>query len=78
MFIEGVLQMDDMDDDRAKRFITMVDEFYDRNVKLIVTAEVAVRELYIGKRLVREYERTASRLIEMQSHDYLGRAHLPG
>ena len=78
VFIEGVLQMDDMDDDRAKRFITMVDEFYDRNVKLIVTAEVAVRVLYIGKRLVREYERTASRLIEMQSHDYLGRAHLPG
>ena len=76
VFIEGVPQMDDMDNDRARRFITMVDEFYDRSVKLIITAEVAAQELYIGKRLAREYERTASRLIEMQSHDYLGQAHL--
>ena len=78
VFIEGVVRMDDMDNNRARRFITMVDEFYDRNVKLIITAEVAARELYFGKRLAREYERTASRLIEMQSRAYLGRAHLPG
>ena len=78
VFIEGVVQMDAANDDRAKRFVTMVDEFYDRNVKLIITAQVAVGELYTGKRLEREFERTASRLIEMQSHDYLGRAHLPG
>ena len=77
VFIEGIPQMDDTDNDRARRFITMVDEFYDRNVKLIVTAEAAAGELYIGKRLAREYARTASRLIEMQSHDYLGKAHLP-
>ena len=77
VFIEDIPQMDDASNDRARRFITMVDEFYDRNVKLIVTAEVAARDLYTGKRLAREYERTASRLIEMQSRDYLGRAHLP-
>ena len=77
VFVEGIPQMDDMDNDRARRFITMVDEFYDRNVKLIVTAQVPARELYTGKRLAREYERTASRLTEMQSHEYLGRAHLP-
>ena len=77
VFIEGITQMDDMGNDRARRFITMVDEFYDRNVKLIVSAETAALELYNGKRLARQYERTASRLIEMQSHDYLGRAHLP-
>ena len=78
VFVEGIPQMDDTDNDRAKRFITMVDEFYDRNVKLIVTAQVAAPELYGGKRLAREYKRTASRLVEMQSHDYLGRPHLPG
>ena len=78
VFVEGIPQMDDMDNDRARRFITMVDEFYDRNVKLIVTAQVRAQELYIGKRLAREYKRTASRLTEMQSHEYLGRAHLPG
>lgn len=77
VFIEGITQMDDSDNDRARRFITMIDEFYDRNVKLIVSAETAARELYTGRRLVRQYKRTASRLIEMQSHDYLGKAHLP-
>ena len=77
VFVEGIPQMDDMDNDRARRFITMVDEFYDRNVKLIVTAQVTAQELYIGKRLAREYRRTASRLTEMQSHEYLGRPHLP-
>ena len=77
VFIEGITPMDDLENDRARRFITMVDEFYDRNVKLIVSAETPARELYNGKRLARQYERTASRLIEMQSHDYLGKAHLP-
>ena len=77
VFIEGITQMDDLDNDRARRFITMVDEFYDRNVKLIVSAETAALELYKGKRLARQYERTASRLIEMQSREYLGKAHLP-
>ena len=77
VFIEGITRMGDLDNDRARRFITMVDEFYDRNVKLIVSAEAAAQELYTGRRLVRQYERTASRLIEMQSHDYLGKAHLP-
>ena len=77
VFVEGIPQMEDTDNDRAKRFITMVDEFYDRNVKLIVSAQVAAQELYIGKRLAQEYKRAASRLTEMQSHDYLARAHLP-
>lgn len=77
VFVEGIPQMDDTDNDRARRFITMVDEFYDRNVKLIVTAQVTAKELYTGKRLAREYKRTASRLTEMQSHEYLGQPHLP-
>ena len=76
VFVSGIPQMNDMDNDRVKRFITMVDEFYDRNVKLILSAQVTAQELYTGKRLAREYRRCASRLTEMQSHDYLGRAHL--
>lgn len=78
VFVAGIPQMDDSQNDGARRFITLVDEFYDRNVKLIITAQVAARELYTGKRLAREYGRTASRLVEMQSHEYLGRAHKPG
>ncbi len=60
----------------ARRFIAMVDEFYDRRVKLIVSAAAAVDTLYQGNRLQFEFERTASRLIEMQSNDYLHAAHL--
>ena len=77
VFVESIPQMDDVDNDRAKRFITMVDEFYDRNVKLIVSAQAPAQGLYTGKRLAREFRRTASRLTEMQSHNYLGRPHMP-
>ena len=77
VFIENVPKMDDADNDRVKRFITMVDEYYDRNVKLIVTAEARPEELYAGNRLAKAFERTVSRLVEMQSRDYLGKAHLP-
>ncbi len=78
VFVQDIPHMDDMDNDRAKRFISMVDEFYDRNVKLLVSAQAPAQRLYGGKRLAREFARTASRLVEMQSHEYLGRAHLPG
>ena len=78
VFVQDIPQMDDMNNDQARRFITMVDEFYDRNVKLIVSAEAPPQQLYQGKRLAREFARSASRLVEMQSHEYLGRAHLPG
>ncbi len=62
-------------ENQARRFIEMVDEFYDRGVHLIVSAEASIDQLYTGTRLVREYERTASRLHEMQSEKYLSRAH---
>ena len=64
-------------EDAARRFISLVDEFYDRNVKLILSAAVPVQELYAGERLRFEFERTKSRLLEMQSHDYLARTHRP-
>ncbi|MGQ9426163.1 cell division protein ZapE [Gilvimarinus sp. F26214L] len=64
-------------DDQARRFINLVDEFYDRNVKLVLSAAGPLESLYTGTRLRFEFERTASRLLEMQSHDYLARAHRP-
>ena len=62
-------------EDAARRFISLVDEFYDHDVKLILAAAAGVRDLYQGERLRFEFERTASRLLEMQSHDYLARSH---
>jgi cell division protein ZapE len=64
-------------DDQARRFINLVDEFYDRSVKLVLSAEVPLESLYAGQRLVFEFERTVSRLLEMQSHEYLARGHKP-
>lgn len=62
-------------DDLTRRFITAIDEFYDRSVKVIISAEAAVHELYKGQKLDFEFQRTISRLLEMRSHDYLARPH---
>ena len=69
--------LDRLREDEARRFIALVDEFYDRRVKLIVSAEAPITEIYTGRRLSHEFERTRSRLLEMQSHDYLAAAHRP-
>lgn len=76
VFISDVPQLNFAIDDQARRFINLVDEFYDRNVKLILSVAVPLEELYLGNRLAFEFERTKSRLIEMQSHEFLARPHL--
>ncbi len=63
-------------DDGARRFIALVDEFYERHVKLIISAEVALDALYQGGQLAFEFQRCRSRLIEMQSREYLLKEHL--
>lgn len=77
VLVSNVEQMNATKDDMARRFINLVDEFYDRNVKLILSAEVELKDLYAGGRLEFEFQRTLSRLLEMQSHEYLSRAHKP-
>lgn len=77
VLLSNVPRMDASTDDAARRFINMVDEFYDRNVKLILSAAVPLESLYAGGRLVFEFRRTQSRLLEMQSHEYLARPHRP-
>jgi cell division protein ZapE len=64
-------------EDPARRFINLVDEFYDRGVKLIVAADVPLEQLYTGERAAFEFQRTRSRLQEMASQEYLARPHLP-
>lgn len=77
VLLSNVPRMDAADDDAARRFINLVDEFYDRNVKLILSAAAPVEALYAGGRLTFEFRRTQSRLLEMQSREYLARAHRP-
>ena len=76
VIISGVPQFDAQRDDQARRFIALVDEFYDRRVKLILSADAGVNDLYTGNRLSFEFDRTVSRLIEMQSNEYLALPHL--
>lgn len=64
-------------DDQARRFVNLVDEFYDRQVKLIISAGRPLAELYSTGKLDFEFQRTVSRLLEMQSHEYLSRPHRP-
>ncbi|AJZ91377.1 hypothetical protein VW41_21320 [Klebsiella michiganensis] len=61
----------------ARRFIALVDEFYERHVKLVVSAETELFAIYQGERLKFEFQRCLSRLQEMQSEEYLRRPHLP-
>ena len=77
VLLGGVPQLSAAADDAARRFISLVDEFYDRNVKLILSAAAPLSDLYTGTRLAFEFQRTASRLQEMQSRDYLSRSHRP-
>lgn len=75
VLVGKVPRFDEKLEDQARRFISLVDEFYDRNVKLIISAEAAILDLYHGTRLAFEFQRTTSRLQEMQSKEYLAREH---
>ncbi|MFP7723267.1 cell division protein ZapE [Lysobacter sp. A3-1-A15] len=66
---------DGENDDPARRFVHLVDELYDRHVNLVCTAAAAPTDLYTGRKLTGAFERTASRLVEMQSADYLALEH---
>jgi cell division protein ZapE len=75
VFLTDIPALSTEQDNQARRFITLVDEFYDRAVKLIISSIVPIDALYRGTKLAFEFERTKSRLIEMQSQQYLAREH---
>jgi len=75
VLLSEVPLLDRETENQARRFVALVDEFYERRVKLIVSAEHPIADIYQGHRLSHEFQRTISRLTEMQSHDYLAAAH---
>jgi len=77
VLLSGVPQMDESNADATRRFINLIDEFYDRNVKMLISAATPINKLYTGNRLAFESQRTTSRLTEMQSTTYLSKPHLP-
>ena len=77
IFIANIPEFTAANEDAARRFIAAVDEFYDRGVKLVVSAAAAPSALYRGERLQLEFQRAASRLVEMQTQHYLAGQHRP-
>jgi cell division protein ZapE len=76
VFISAIPHLDAACDDSTRRFINLIDVFYDRKVKLVVSALNQPDEIYGGTRLKFEFQRTASRLKEMRSVTYLKTPHL--
>ncbi|MEM7431181.1 MAG: cell division protein ZapE [Pseudomonadota bacterium] len=76
VIVSGVPELDRTLEDEARRFVALIDEFYDRRVKMVISAAASIDNLYTGKKLRFEFERTSSRLIEMQSTEYLASPHL--
>jgi cell division protein ZapE len=76
LMLEGVPAMSRENRNEAKRFVALIDALYESGTKLIMSAEVAPESLYQKGDGAFEFERTVSRLIEMQSEDYLGRERL--
>jgi cell division protein ZapE len=77
IFVSNIPPFTEFDEDAARRFIAAVDEFYDRGVKLVVSAAAAPDALYRGERLRLEFQRASSRLVEMQTQRYLASEHRP-
>ncbi len=76
VFLQDVPVMNSRMESEARRFIALVDEFYERHVKLVVSASVPLFDIYQGERLRFEFQRCLSRLQEMQSEEYLKLPHL--
>ena len=75
ILISNIPILDKLKEDQARRFINLVDVMYDHSVKLIISAQVPVTQLYVGTKVEFEFQRTVSRLLEMQSTDYLALGH---
>ncbi|MBN9242656.1 MAG: AFG1 family ATPase [Mesorhizobium sp.] len=74
LFIDHVPVLDQTRRNPAKRFILLIDTLYDKKIRVVMSAEAAPEKLYAGRAGVTEafeFDRTASRLIEMQSKDWL-------
>jgi cell division protein ZapE len=77
LLLSNVPRFDGSNEDAALRFVYLIDELYDRHVNLLLSAAADPLSLYCGVKVERQFERTSSRLIEMQSDAYLALEHRP-
>lgn len=70
ILLKNIPELSREHDDQAKRFISLIDILYERQAILIASSEVPINEIYLDGRYKFEFERTISRLIEMQSENY--------
>ena len=76
LILDGIPRLSPDNYDKARRFIVLIDTLYDHRVKLIASADATPDKLYQRGENARMFERTASRLDEMQSRDWLELPHL--
>ena len=77
LILDGIPRLSPDNYDKARRFIVLIDTLYDHRVKLLASADAMPDQLYQRGENARMFERTASRLDEMQSQDWLDLPHLP-
>lgn len=77
VLVSGIPLLDEDREEEALRLTWLIDEFYDRRVKLVVSAQAPPQALYHGRRNPAEFARAASRLVEMQTRQYLAQPHSP-
>ena len=75
VILVGVPKMTKAQRNEAKRFVTLIDALYEHRVKLLIAADASPQDLYPAGDGAFEFERTVSRLMEMQSQDYLALGH---
>ena len=78
VFVDHIPELTSAQRNEAKRFVTLVDALYDRQVKLIASAAVGPEAIYPSGDGAFQFARTASRLQEMQAQDYLSKPHRVG
>ena len=78
VLISNIPKMDANMDDAARRFINLIDTFYDMNVNIVVSSEAEPERLYSGQKLAFEFDRAVSRINEMQTTKYIESEHYIG
>ena len=76
VFLTNIPILHSIGEGEVRRFISLIDEFYDNNVKIVISTSVVIDKIYVVGSLIFEFKRTLSRLIEMKSIEYLSKKHL--